>query len=104
MLKKITFDNCLRVVSQKTEIPTDNILAKDKSRLVSDARHLFFYTCNEVGVTPPYVREYVKLYTGGVNSPQTGLIKYGIERIQRMMADDKNVDSLVKEIIEECIQ
>jgi hypothetical protein len=30
MLKKITFDNCLRVVSEKTEIPTDNILAKDK--------------------------------------------------------------------------
>ena len=63
MLKKITFDNCLRVVSEKTEIPTDNILAKDKSRLVSDARHLFFYTCNEAGVTPAYVREYVKLYT-----------------------------------------
>jgi len=94
-MKKDIFETYVDRVAERFDIPREQLFTKDKSRRISDARHVLYYLCKERQITGSYTKHYM-----GENGYDIALssIGHGIKRVEKHMAEDPDYITLINQL------
>jgi len=91
-MKQEIFDMYVDSVIHHFGLTRDQLFTKDKSRHISDARHVLYYICK----TRPMTTAYIKKYMGNNGydiSP--GNILHGIKKVESHIETDPDYTTLI---------
>jgi chromosomal replication initiation ATPase DnaA len=77
------------------KITREDFFKKEKKRNLVDARHLLYYLCSERNIKQIIIRDFMR--KNGHNIPHQS-VRHGIEIVREKVQEDKDYQSIVKEI------
>ena len=94
-MKKEIFEQYVDRVTHRFGISREQLFTKDKSRHLSDARHVLYYLCNQRPMTNTYIQKYLSEYGYDVNLPTIG---HGVKKVEKNMSNDPDYITLIKKL------
>ena len=92
-IKEITPDLLIKVVSDHTNIPYDDIVSSKRSKEIATARQIVMYLCRE------YLDRYsLKQIGDAVGGKDHSTVINGIDRIKNLIETDSNMKITIDEI------
>ena len=78
-MKKDIFEEYVNKVTDRFDISREQLFTKDKSRHLSDARHVLYYLCRERQITLQYIKHYMG--ANGYDIAPSNII-HGIKKVE----------------------
>ena len=94
-MKQDIFNQYVDRVSSLFGIPRKDIFSKSKKRNLVDARHLIYYLCFKRPMQITYIEKF--MIENGYNVVHSTVI-YGIQSVDRKIAEDRDYVSVVNDI------
>jgi chromosomal replication initiation ATPase DnaA len=94
-MKKDIFEEYVNKVTDRFDISREQLFTKDKSRHLSDARHVLYYLCRERQITSTYTKHYMRDNGYDIDLPSIG---HGIRKVEKTMTQDPDYINLVNQL------
>jgi chromosomal replication initiation ATPase DnaA len=94
-MKKDIFDDYVNRVVHRFGITRDQLFTKDKSRQLSDARHVLYYLCRERQITSTYTKHYMGENGYKIDLPSIG---HGVRKVEQHINNDPDYITLINEL------
>ena len=94
-MKKDIFDDYVNRVVHRFGITRDQLFTKDKSRQLSDARHVLYYLCRERQITSTYTKRYMGEHGYNIDLPSIG---HGVRKVEQHINNDPDYITLINEL------
>jgi chromosomal replication initiation ATPase DnaA len=94
-MKKDIFDDYVNRVTDRFGIIREQLFTKDKSRQLSDARHVLYYLCRERQITSTYTKYYMGEYGYKIDLPSIG---HGVRKVEQHINNDPDYITLINEL------
>lgn len=94
-MKLEVFNQYVDKVCALFTVDKKDVFSNKKDRALVDARHLLFFLCHRRPIPTSYVREWVKAEGGNISHSS---IIHGIKVMERKVKEDKDIESVLKEI------
>lgn len=94
-MKKDIFEQYVDRVTDRFGITREQLFTKDKSRHISDARHVLYYLCKERQITSSYTRHYMGENGYNIDLPSIG---HGLKRVEEHMNNDPDYITLINQL------
>ncbi len=94
-MKKDIFDDYVNRVVHRFGITRDQLFTKDKSRHLSDARHVLYYLCRERQITSTYTKHYMGEHGYKIDLPSIG---HGVRKVEQHINNDPDYITLINEL------
>ena len=82
-------------MTDRFDISREQLFTKDKSRHLSDARHVLYYLCRERQITSTYTKHYMRDNGYDIDLPSIG---HGIRKVEKTMTQDPDYINLVNQL------
>lgn len=94
-MKSDIFNQYAEIISDMSGINKDDLFSKNKTRTISEARHLLYYLCNKRMIAVSYIKKYME-----DNGYKIGFfpITYGIKTAKQRVEKDPDYASLISKI------
>ena len=94
-MKSEIFNQYASTISDMSGIDKDKLFSKNKTRTISEARHLLYYLCNNRMIAVSYIKKYME-----DNGYKVGFypIIYGIKMAKQRVEKDPDYASLLSKI------
>lgn len=94
-MKKDIFEEYVNKVTDRFGISREQIFTKDKSRHLSDARHVLYYLCRERQITSTYTKHYMGENGYNIDLPSIG---HGIRKVENNINKDPDYITLINQL------
>jgi len=94
-MKKDIFEQYVDRVTDRFGITREQLFTKDKSRRISDARHVLYYLCRERQITSSYTKHYMGENGYNIDLPSIG---HGLKRVEEHMNNDPDYITLINQL------
>ncbi len=94
-MKKDIFEGYVDRVANRFGISREQLFTKDKSRHLSDARHVLYYLCRERQITSSYTKHYMGDNGYNIDLPSIG---HGVRRVEDHIKNDPDYTTLINEL------
>lgn len=94
-MKKDIFETYVDRVAERFDIPREQLFTKDKSRRISDARHVLYYLCRERQITSSYTKHYMGENGYSIDLPSIG---HGLKRVEEHIKNDPDYITLIDQL------
>lgn len=94
-MKKDIFEQYVDRVTDRFGITREQLFTKDKSRQISDARHVLYYLCRERQITSSYTKHYMGQNGYNIDLPSIG---HGLKRVEEHMNNDPDYITLINQL------
>ena len=94
-MKSDVFNQYVERVSHMFNIKKEDLFSKLKKRELVDARHLIYYLCSKRPMQIIYIQKYME--ENGYKVGHSSVI-HGINSIQNKVNDDKDYQTIIKDI------
>ena len=91
-MKKDVFEMYVEKVTHHFDITREQLFTKDKSRHISDARHVLYYICRHRPMTTAYIKKYMA-DNGYDIAP--GNILHGVRKVESYLKTDPDYTTLI---------
>jgi len=94
-MKSDIFNQYAEIIADMSGINKDDLFSKNKTRTISEARHLLYYLCNKRMIAVSYIKKYME-----DNGYKVGFfpITYGIKTAKQRVEKDPDCASLISKI------
>jgi chromosomal replication initiation ATPase DnaA len=94
-MKKDIFDDYVDRVTYRFGISRDQLFTKDKSRHLSDARHVLYYLCRQRPMTMAYIKQYMG--DNGYDIAASNIL-HGVRKVEDNISKDSDYTTLINEL------
>lgn len=94
-MKKDVFEMYVEKVTHHFDITREQLFTKDKSRQLSDARHVLYYLCHQRPMTSTYIKHYMGQNGYNIDLPSIG---HGIKRVNENLGQDPDYTTLINQL------
>lgn len=94
-MKSDLFNQYVAAVCDLSGIEPTALFSKNKTRIISDARHLLYYMCSKRMMPVSYIKRYMK--DNGYDT-EGFVVSYGIKSVQKKIEKDPDYTSIVESI------
>ncbi len=94
-MKKEIFEQYVDRVTHRFGISREQLFTKDKSRHISDARHVLYYLCSERPMTNTYIRQYMGENGYHIDLPSIG---HGVRKVESNINQDPDYITLINQL------
>jgi hypothetical protein len=94
-MKSDIFNQYADAIADRSGISVEALFSKNKTRVVSEARHMLYYMCNKRMIPVSYIKKYMEDH-----GYKTGFypISYGIKMVKKKIDSDPDYSSLISSI------
>lgn len=94
-MKKDIFEQYVDRVTDRFGISREQLFTKDKSRHISDARHVLYYLCKERPMTATYISKYMGENGYNIDLPSIG---HGVRKVENNINQDPDYTILINQL------
>ncbi len=94
-MKKDIFEGYVDKVTSHFGLTRDQLFTKDKSRHLSDARHVLYYLCHQRPMTSTYIKHYMGESGYVIDLPSIG---HGLKKVENHMNNDPDYITLINKL------
>ena len=94
-MKKDIFEEDVDRVPGRFGISREQLFTKDKSRHLSDARHVLYYLCRERQITSSYTKHYMAENGYHIDLPSIG---HGVRKVESNISKDPDYITLINQL------
>ena len=94
-MKKDIFEGYVDKVTSHFGLTRDQLFTKDKSRHLSDARHVLYYLCHQRPMTSTYIKHYMGESGYNIDLPSIG---HGLKKVENHMNNDPDYITLINKL------
>ena len=94
-MKKDIFEEYVDRVTGRFGISREQLFTKDKSRHLSDARHVLYYLCRERQITSSYTKHYMAENGYHIDLPSIG---HGVRKVESNISKDPDYITLINQL------
>lgn len=94
-MKSDLFNQYVTAISDMSGVHPADLFSKNKTRAISDARHILYYVCNKRNMPASYIRKYMS-----DNGYDIGFhpIAYGIKCVEKKIELDPDYRSIIESV------
>lgn len=94
-MKHDIFNSYVNIISDRFDIPKEDLFKRTKRRDLVDARHLLYYLCAKRPMRIKYIQDYMTQNGYKINHSS---VIYGIDSVAEKMKSDKDYVSIIRSI------
>jgi chromosomal replication initiation ATPase DnaA len=94
-MKLEVFNQYTNRVCELFKVEKGEIFSNNKQRRYVDARHLLFILCHRRPMSTSYIQKYIADEGGNISHSS---IAHGIKVMQKKVTEDKDIETVIKEI------
>ena len=94
-MKREIFESYASLVADRFGITREEMFTKDKSRRLSDARHVLYYLCHKRQITSSYIKHYMGVNGYNIDLPSIG---HGLKRVETHISNDPDYTTLINQL------
>jgi len=94
-MKQDIFEGYVDKVTSHFGLTRDQLFTKDKSRHLSDARHVLYYLCHQRPMTNTYIKKYLSENGYGIDLASIG---HGVRRVEKNINNDPDYITLINQL------
>lgn len=95
LMKRNIFEQYVSAVSQRFDVPKEELFSKKKHRHLVDARHMLYYLCAKRPMNISYIQMYMA--DSGYDICHSSII-HGIKKVTQQVEADQDYQSLISDI------